>query len=87
MFIDQICQKKEAHWLRPDISEYTINNKHYVKFIEYLVRTHALHFIASPRTPARPTHRVPPIFSNSIRLDRLAITNDPKSGTMLQSSR
>lgn len=34
MFIDQICQKKKAHWLRPDISEYTINNKHYVKFIE-----------------------------------------------------
>lgn len=41
MFTDQICQKKkkvkkekkeEAHWLRPNISEYTINNKHYVKF-------------------------------------------------------
>lgn len=43
MFIDQICQKKKAHWLRPDISEYTINNKYYVKFIEYCA-----HFIASP---------------------------------------
>lgn len=37
MFIDQICQKKKAHWLRPDISEYTINNKYYVKFIELSV--------------------------------------------------
>lgn len=43
MFIDQICQKKKAHWLRPDISEYTINNKYYVKFIQYCA-----HFIASP---------------------------------------
>lgn len=44
MFIDQICQKKKAHWLRPDISEYTINNKHYVKFIEYLVHI-LLHYL------------------------------------------
>lgn len=49
MFTDQICQKKkkvkkekkeEAHWLRPNISEYTINNKHYVKF----TRGFFLHF-------------------------------------------
>lgn len=53
MFIDQICQKKKAHWLRPDISEYTINNKYYVKFIEYCA-----HFIASPLCHIHYVHKM-----------------------------
>lgn len=40
-------KKEEAHWLRPNISEYTINNKHYVKFTRGFVLPFSLYVYIS----------------------------------------